>query len=536
MWNGRTDLRVAGGSDYTGPLSAARELGSAFVLLDLLRKADGMDVWRNFDKLIQTFVGRTDSATFDDLAGLSAKLNIKSPADIKDLKTLEDAQAEILKGKFGGQSIRGDVYISPFAESVKVDLPRSFTVLGQKFVLDSFTTAKVVFDDVMWDEVKVQRRVPSGLDVAFAALGNSHVVPDLVARMTTPGRKFRDNLNYQHNLAAMRNTIDAQDSRVWNETIYNCWLDTLRTLSAPTTDAKFPEADAHPRLGHEGDEHATRFVDATAARHDPLREAVVHGRRGVRVPGRVRRADRPVLDEARSDGDPRRRPHGEDALPGQGDRSRQRLRQADDQGEGRPKKQATFFRAFAKQIAILKGIADKEMNQEPLSAAETKVLEDVVQIQRGSGFTRYNGWYPKLFYKGPQDAGKWDALVADVHTDVPSQNIGDPGCVLHQGVGGVDVMLIAIDNGKDRTVYAGPTLSHYEFEMPGVSRKSDREWKFEPARRESAAAAGVDEGVSGSAEGPQDAGSRRLGEEAHRSGRVNDCGRISSSPQRGRRW
>ena len=72
---------------------------------------------------------------------------------------------------------------------------------------------------------------------------------------------------------------------------------------------------------------------------------------------------------------------------------------------------------------------------------------------------------------------KWDALVADVHTDVPTPIHGDPGCVLHQGVGGVDLMVISIDNGKDRVAYVGPTLSHYEFEMPGVSRKSDKEWK-----------------------------------------------------------
>ena len=53
----------------------------------------------------------------------------------------------------------------------------------------------------------------------------------------------------------------------------------------------------------------------------------------------------------------------------------------------------------------------------------------------------------------------------------------DPGCVLTQGIGRVDLLLVAIDNGKDRMVYAGPLLSHYEFEMPGVGRKSDSEWK-----------------------------------------------------------
>ena len=80
-----------------------------------------------------------------------------------------------------------------------------------------------------------------------------------------------------------------------------------------------------------------------------------------------------------------------------------------------------------------------------------------------------------LFRSTPILTRAGDALVADVHTDVPSP--GDPGCVLHQGVGNVDLLLIAIDNGKDRMVYAGPVLSHYEFEMGGTARKTDSEWK-----------------------------------------------------------
>jgi hypothetical protein len=141
------------------------------------------------------------------------------------------------------------------------------------------------------------------------------------------------------------------------------------------------------------------------------------------------------------------------------------------------KKQAAFYRNFAKQVGQLRAIAEKELAQKPLTQAETKLLRDVIQVHRGSGFTRYNGWYPKLFYKGPHDCGKWDAIVADVHTDVPAPLLGDPGCVLTQGVGNVDLLLVAVDNGKDRMVYAGPVLSHYEFEMPGMTRKADSEWR-----------------------------------------------------------
>jgi hypothetical protein len=75
------------------------------------------------------------------------------------------------------------------------------------------------------------------------------------------------------------------------------------------------------------------------------------------------------------------------------------------------------------------------------------------------------------------DAASWDALVADVHTDPPDPMDGDPGCVLHQGVGNVDLLVIAVDSGADRMLYAGPVLSHYEFEVAGVARQSDREWR-----------------------------------------------------------
>ncbi len=71
----------------------------------------------------------------------------------------------------------------------------------------------------------------------------------------------------------------------------------------------------------------------------------------------------------------------------------------------------------------------------------------------------------------------------DVHTDLPSPDVGDPGSVLHQGVGNVDLLMIAIDNGSDRMVYAGPVLSHYEFEILGApTRKSDSEWKSESSK------------------------------------------------------
>lgn len=238
MWCGRIDLRIAGSLDESSP----RELGAAVILYALLKQSGKFEQWQKFDQLLQTFVGRTDSMTFAQLGDILDKAKIKSPADVKNWGVLLQLEADILASKIGVQHIRSHSYVSPFG-SEKIKLPRSFTILGQKFVVDSWVTSKVVFNDILWDGDKVQRRVPSCLDVAFAALGNNQVVPELVARMTDKaGRPFRDGLNYQHNLAAVKNVIDEQNPAVWEENICMSWLATLRELSAPTTDRKYPEA------------------------------------------------------------------------------------------------------------------------------------------------------------------------------------------------------------------------------------------------------------------------------------------------------
>jgi len=42
----------------------------------------------------------------------------------------------------------------------------------------------------------------------------------------------------------------------------------------------------------------------------------------------------------------------------------------------------------------------------------------------------------------------------------------------------VNLLMIAVDNGTDRMVYAGPVFSHYEFELIGPpARKADSEWR-----------------------------------------------------------
>jgi hypothetical protein len=479
MWCGRIDLRVAGTPEESSP----RELGAAIVLQDLLRRSGRWERWQQFDHVLQTFVGQTDSMSFAQLGDILAKAGIASPADVKGLDTLVTLQSDILSGKAGLQQIRGDIYFSPLGPE-KIQLPRSFTVLGQKFVLDSWVTAKIVYDDVFWDGEKVKRRIPAALDVAFAALGNDQVVPDLVERMTRrEGRRFRDGLNYQHNLAAVRNVIDAQSTTAWDANLYVNWLACLRELSRPTTDPRYPEAlrtrawamktlntqlASWTQLRHDTVLYAKQAYTGVPACYYPAGyvEPIPHF--WARLEKMARRAGELIEQTPYPDY------LAEEQVPKAGKLVLASVRRS---GKDLQAKQASFFRNFARQTGTLKEIAGKELLGEKLSAAETKFLEETVQLARASGLAGYNGWYPGLFYRGYRDCEDRDALVADVHADPPSRRDEDPGCVLHEGVGNIDLLVVAVDSGSDHMIYAGPVLSHYEFEMAGVTRKSDGEWR-----------------------------------------------------------
>ena len=147
MWCGRIDLRVA--TFAPNKEDDIRQLGTAIVLNHLLNQAGQYTNWSVIEQITRAFVGMTDSMTFAQLNDLLANANIHSPADVPDWLTLTNLQTRLLTGELGLPSIKGDVFYSPLSRD-QVKLPRSFTVCGQKFVLDSWAFSQVVYDSILW--------------------------------------------------------------------------------------------------------------------------------------------------------------------------------------------------------------------------------------------------------------------------------------------------------------------------------------------------------------------------------------------------
>src|SRR5690349_5614274 len=93
MWLGRIDFAVAGGPFDRGcgpQFASTHEMGSAIVLWRLLNQSGQSTNWLNFDRIIQTFVGWTDSLTFAQLGGVLGGGGIRTLADVPDLATLQN--------------------------------------------------------------------------------------------------------------------------------------------------------------------------------------------------------------------------------------------------------------------------------------------------------------------------------------------------------------------------------------------------------------------------------------------------------------
>ncbi|MGK0187110.1 MAG: hypothetical protein ACI9R3_002896 [Verrucomicrobiales bacterium] len=499
MWCLRIDFRLTSNENSERAKAIAlRQLGAAALLTQLVNATSSNGSWESMENVIAAVGGFADSLMPPQMAELLEAAELKEFGAVATTEIADTLQARLLEGSLGIQNIRSHAIISPLSQQQAV-LPRSFTFFSQRFVLDSWAMSKVVFDSIIDDDNgipelsdKIQRRIPSGLDVAFSTLANDEILPTIVQRMQdTNGNRWRDGLPYQNNLAATRFVIDNQPPSAWEGNIYHHWLRTLRTLSDLPDSPNLPHAMQTEAWAMK--DVTTQLASWTHLRHDTILYAkqsstalticlypdgYVEPRPAFWQSLRTLAAEMQNLIAT---------------LPGEGTRTYDRV-SIFGSTETFEIKLATWkeslsnvFKNFASTTAQLESLVAKELADEAFTPADLEFIDGMMQgggAATSGGQRRYDGWYPRMFYKTIYDevdlgADKFDALVTDVHTDFPDQISGDPGTILHEGVGGVNLLMIAIEreNGR-KVVYAGPVLSYYEFYEEGsMERRTDQYWQ-----------------------------------------------------------
>lgn len=454
-WLGRTQLVIAGEG------ATLRELSAALVLHELLEESDGLARWREMDELLETFVGRSDSMGPAQLNELLARAGVGNATRIHSAADLLHLQERILLSGLGAQEVDS----RPRTVGARRNaLPRTFSLLGERFTLDSWATGQLVFGQVLSHGKQVDRQVPSGVDVAFTVLGNDNTAPLLAARMeSTTGMGGRDGFAIQQSLLAVRKVVDARPPFAWEGNLYDQWLGTLRALSAPTTDARFPsvmrtEAWSRRVLG-------AQLASWAELRHDTILYAKEsYGSIACEYPAGFVEMVPEFWKRLEMNG-----LLAADAL----DRTRfpRELRDV-------KKAQVAMAKKFSSIVATLREISELELRAAPLGARHEKFLKEAVKLEPGdTGCVReyghppeYTGWYFQLFYEGEEGALDDDALVADVHTT-------GTGGVLHAATGPAALMVVLVDRGADTMAFAGPVSTYYEFLSEDGERLTDEEWR-----------------------------------------------------------
>lgn len=466
MWLGRMDLRVA------GPGGSPRELGAALVLRELLQRSGQQASLARIADVAGAYVGPTDSMTFDDLDMLASLSNAKRLGDV-DSASLAALEDRIHDTSLAAQLIQSHPYESDPLAGGRRELPRSFTVLGQRFTVDSWATSELVHDRVLVDGRPVARELPSGLDVAFTALRSDAAADILAARIeATDGQAGRDGLPIAAQLLAVRDALDERAPALLEATVYGQWQLALRALSKAPPAGAFTVArtPAWRRRVLQG-----QLASWAELRHDTVRyvkqsfttDVSCEYPAGYVEPnvafwqalGNAAKSMATMFSELSTGAST-----SEAAMFG---------------------RDAEFYSRFARTVLRLEGVARAQRSETPLSTAQTSFLKDLMYETHGrGGYGRsvavLSGWYPDLFLAGRTDAKLGDALVADVH----SSGLGN----LLVATGAADRLVAVVDNGSDLMAYTGPVFSYYEW--AARERLTDQEWRArlhageQPAREE----------------------------------------------------
>ncbi|MFQ5568516.1 MAG: DUF3160 domain-containing protein [Rhodothermales bacterium] len=449
IWLGRTELYlIAPNTDRCRPSDAdvQRQTIDAVLLAEAatLSNADGL--LQEIDDMIRFFVGESDNVTLGHLHTLMTAAQLTQASDLLDVGKWHAFQDVLAEQSFASQRINSQILFSnDISDPDRIQPASAFMLLGQRFVIDSYVAGHVVFDEVVPAPGASPRMLPSTQDVLFA-LGN-----DASAQLL---EEELDRYGYAPQLAALRYLVDSYEPDFWNSTLYNGWLDAIRTLNPPAERSQLPGFMQTAAWWQQ--KMNTQLAAWAQLRHDNLLYAKQSYSGGITCFYPYSYVEPiPAFFEAVS----------------------RFARQATRQFETTATHIADYFRFMEAVNDTLGVIAQKELDATPLEEGELDFLRRMLREENICG-PQIDGWYPNLFYGGTDNALKPDLVVADIHT-APTDEFGNMvGWVLHAGTGPLNMAVVTAEvPGEGLISFIGPVLSYYEHLSTGFERLTDEVWQ-----------------------------------------------------------
>ncbi|MDP1677301.1 MAG: DUF3160 domain-containing protein [Bacteroidota bacterium] len=451
MWLGRTEMYLIAPVNSIPPQNdndIQRQIIDAVLLAEAAQQSNAYPMVEEIDSIIRFFVGESDNVTLPNVQTLIQTTNIDSACALLDVKLYKIFQDTLRQKSFAFQRILSQIIISDPYSPDSIQPASAFLLLGQRFVIDSYVTGNVVYDKIKYNQEKIWRALPSRYDLLFS-IGNNAAAQLLETELST--------YHYASNLAALRYLIDSYDPEFWQSTLYNNWLNSIRTLVPPADRTALPSFMQTAAWWQE--KMNTQLASWAQLRHDNLLYAKQSYTGGI------------ICSFPESYVEP---------IPKFYEAVKTFAAVAAEKFQSFPwaNSSTVYYWNHLKNVAdTLQSVAQKELDHTPLDDKEKNFLKRMLYLNNVCGPV-YNGWYYRLFYTGDEGFLKNDLVVADVHTCPTDESGSFVGWVLHTGTGPVNLAVVTTEAPDGRLIsFIGPVMSYYEYVSTNFKRLTDEEWK-----------------------------------------------------------
>lgn len=453
MWLGRIDLFLTTPDTNWSRAEIQRMNIAAFLLNETNQGSSKKNLLQLNESIINSLVGESDNITMEEYNNYLSSLEINNAEDLLNDSVYDSYYQGLLKNEDFIQKIMGSIFFVSESDSIPAELPVSFFMSGQRFILDSYILSNVVFDRIVFEGKKEKRLMPDPLDALFA-LGNNDALYFLQDGLET--------YHYASNLAQMRYLVDNKEHEFWNLSLYNAWLNSIRSLNPSEDDADYPFF-MQTSAWHQ-QKMNTQLASWTQLRHDNLLYAKPSytGQAGCSYPYSYIEPYPELYSSI----------------------SAYCFRMADFLSgiaiDSNTKSfYSGYFNRFASIMDKLKVLSEKELRNEAFTNDEDEWLKTMLVNNPNAecGNPRYYGWLFDLeLFR--EDFKKVDYVVVDLHTQPTDSSGYMVGNVLHTGIGAVDrgVFIIKPSGSNQYVAYTGPFMSYYETITSGFDRITDQEW------------------------------------------------------------
>ncbi|MCF8381666.1 MAG: DUF3160 domain-containing protein [Bacteroidales bacterium] len=457
MWLGRADFfltppPVAPGEEEWSQADIKRMNLGAVMLNKVLDLSGKKDVLQLHEKIIGFFIGPDDNLSPMELASILETQNI-TPENLLEESVYLKFQDEIMSSDDYGQKIMSNFFVVDADKENAAELPISYKLLGQKFIIDSYIFSQVVYDRIYHNDVEVLRMMPDPLDILFV-LGNEDALPILEPQL--------EKYHYAYKLEELRYLTEAYDDDFWEQSLYNNWLNAIRELNPAENKNSYPYF--MNTAAWQVEKLNTQLASWTELRHDNVLYAKQSYTGGTSCsfphvyiepyPGFYNSLYKFSLSASR---------FFSTEMSGIELATRDSL--------------INFYNRYGGHMLKLKELAEKELRQENFSNEDIIYLKRFVNDAMASG-PMVTGWFLDLFYD-PIKGLEEDYLVVDVHTQ-PTDEYGNiVGNILHVGTGDINLGIFCAgspSNNYQPTAFIGPVMSYHEKIETNWKRLNDEEW------------------------------------------------------------